>query len=48
MAAGVCDGGGVDAILDEFDEYLALERGRSDHTRRHNRQVSVCVAARLT
>jgi integrase/recombinase XerC len=24
----------VDAILDEFDEYLALERGRSDHTRR--------------
>ena len=25
---------GVDAILDEFDEYLALERGRSDHTRR--------------
>jgi integrase/recombinase XerC len=24
----------VDAILDEFDDYLALERGRSDHTRR--------------
>jgi integrase/recombinase XerC len=24
----------VDAILDEFDEYLALERARSDHTRR--------------
>jgi integrase/recombinase XerC len=24
----------VEAILDEFDEYLALERGRSDHTRR--------------
>jgi integrase/recombinase XerC len=24
----------VDAILEEFDEYLALERGRSDHTRR--------------
>ena len=24
----------MDAILDEFDEYLALERGRSDHTRR--------------
>jgi integrase/recombinase XerC len=33
-AAGVCDGSGVDAILDEFDTYLALERGRSDHTRR--------------
>lgn len=24
----------MDALLDEFDEYLALERGRSDHTRR--------------
>src|SRR4051812_19693028 len=24
----------VDAILEEFDEYLALQRGRSDHTRR--------------
>jgi integrase/recombinase XerC len=24
----------VDPILEEFDEYLALERGRSDHTRR--------------
>jgi len=24
----------VEAILEEFDEYLALERGRSDHTRR--------------
>lgn len=24
----------MDAILDEFDEYLALERGRSEHTRR--------------
>jgi integrase/recombinase XerC len=24
----------VDAILEEFDEFLALERGRSDHTRR--------------
>lgn len=24
----------MDAILDEFDEHLALERGRSDHTRR--------------
>jgi integrase/recombinase XerC len=24
----------VDAILEEFDEYLALERSRSDHTRR--------------
>ena len=33
-AAAVCDGRGVDAILEEFDEFLALERGRSDHTRR--------------
>ncbi|WP_046320158.1 tyrosine recombinase XerC [Mycobacterium sp. UM_Kg1] len=24
----------MDAILEEFDQYLALERGRSDHTRR--------------
>ncbi|WP_099041733.1 tyrosine recombinase XerC [Mycobacterium neglectum] len=24
----------MEAILEEFDEYLALERGRSDHTRR--------------
>ncbi|MEO6793226.1 MAG: tyrosine recombinase XerC [Mycobacterium sp.] len=24
----------MDVILDEFDEYLALERGRSEHTRR--------------
>ena len=24
----------MDAILDEFDQYLALERGRSEHTRR--------------
>ena len=24
----------MDAILEEFDEYLALERDRSDHTRR--------------
>jgi integrase/recombinase XerC len=24
----------VEAILEEFDEYLALQRGRSDHTRR--------------
>src|SRR5258705_9766688 len=32
--AAVCDGRGVDAILEEFDEYLALQRGRSDHTRR--------------
>jgi integrase/recombinase XerC len=24
----------VDALLEEFDEYLALERGRSEHTRR--------------
>ena len=30
----VCDGREVEAILEEFDEYLALERGRSDHTRR--------------
>lgn len=28
------DGGGMQAILDEFDEYLALQRGRSAHTRR--------------
>ena len=33
-AAEVCDGRGVEAILEEFDEYLALQRGRSDHTRR--------------
>jgi integrase/recombinase XerC len=26
--------GAFEAILDEFDDYLALERGRSDHTRR--------------
>ena len=25
---------GVEALLEEFDEYLALERGRSEHTRR--------------
>jgi integrase/recombinase XerC len=25
---------GVEAIFEEFDEYLALERGRSEHTRR--------------
>lgn len=31
---GVCHGRGVDAVLDEFDEYLALERDRSEHTRR--------------
>ena len=24
----------MEAILEEFDEYLALERGRSEHTRR--------------
>lgn len=30
----VCHGSGVQAILEEFDEYLALERGRSEHTRR--------------
>lgn len=39
-AVGVCHRRGVDApdrfaaILDEYDEHLALERGRSDHTRR--------------
>lgn len=30
----VCHGITVDAILEEFDEYLALQRGRSEHTRR--------------
>ena len=24
----------VEAVLEEFDEYLALQRGRSEHTRR--------------
>ena len=24
----------MEAVLDEFDEFLALERGRSEHTRR--------------
>ncbi|HTI77632.1 MAG TPA: site-specific integrase, partial [Mycobacterium sp.] len=24
----------MDAVLEEFDEFLALQRGRSDHTRR--------------
>jgi len=33
-APGVCHGERVEAILEEFDEHLALERGRSDHTRR--------------
>ena len=28
------DGGRIDAVLEEFDEYLALQRGRSEHTRR--------------
>jgi integrase/recombinase XerC len=32
--AGFCHGEPVDAILEEFDDYLALERGRSEHTRR--------------
>ena len=38
--AGVCDGRAVDgpdgyaAILEEYAEHLALERGRSEHTRR--------------
>ena len=37
---GVCDGGTVEvpdrhaAILEEYAEHLALERGRSEHTRR--------------
>lgn len=30
----ICDRRGVDAILDEYSEHLALERGRSEHTRR--------------
>lgn len=34
MAPVVCDGREVEAILEDFDEYLALERGRSEHTRR--------------
>ena len=33
-----CDGRGMavhlEAVLEEFDEYLALQRGRSEHTRR--------------
>jgi integrase/recombinase XerC len=33
-AADVCDRGVVEAILEEFDDYLALQRGRSAHTRR--------------
>ena len=38
--AGVCDGrgvvdsGGSQAVLEEYAEHLALERGRSEHTRR--------------
>ncbi|BBX22079.1 tyrosine recombinase XerC [Mycolicibacter terrae] len=31
---GFCHRELVDAILEEFDEHLALERGRSEHTRR--------------
>lgn len=35
MSAPVaCERGGVQAILEEFDEYLALQCGRSAHTRR--------------
>jgi integrase/recombinase XerC len=38
MPGSVCDGGGVtvqvDAVLEEFDEYLALQCARSEHTRR--------------
>ena len=33
-----CDGRGMavqlEAVLEEFDEYLELQRGRSEHTRR--------------
>ena len=38
MSGILCDGGEVtvqlEAVLEEFDEYLALQRGRSEHTRR--------------
>ena len=38
LARHLCDGRGVtvqlEAVLEEFDEYLALQRGRSEHTRR--------------
>jgi integrase/recombinase XerC len=34
MREWVCNRGGVDAILEEFDDYLALQCGRSVHTRR--------------
>jgi integrase/recombinase XerC len=33
-AEGQGDDPGIEHCLEEFDEYLALERGRSDHTRR--------------
>ena len=33
-AGGQGDDPGFEPVLEEFDEYLALERGRSDHTRR--------------
>ena len=31
---GVVDSGGSEAVLEEYAEHLALERGRSEHTRR--------------
>lgn len=34
MPEFICDRGPVDAILDEFDDYLAWQCGRSVHTRR--------------
>lgn len=34
MPISVCERGAVDAILQEFDDYLALQCGRSVHTRR--------------
>ena len=38
MVTAVCDGGKVheqlQSVLDEFDDYLTLQRGRSAHTRR--------------
>jgi integrase/recombinase XerC len=34
MAATICERRGVDVILEEFDEYLEMQRGRSAHTRR--------------
>ncbi|SRX81289.1 putative integrase/recombinase XerC [Mycobacterium tuberculosis H37Rv] [Mycolicibacterium parafortuitum] len=34
LVAAVCHLRGVEAVLEQFDQYLALERGRSEHTRR--------------